>query len=50
MWNYFPPNPNVILTFGLGQSNANLLCVSMGMWNYFPPNPNPNRNPNPVWL
>ena len=29
--------PQVILTFGLGQSNVNLLCVYMGMWNYFPP-------------
>ena len=28
--------PQVILTFGLGQSNVNLLCVYMGMWNYFP--------------
>ena len=28
----------VILTFGLGQSNVNLLCVYIGMWNYFPPN------------
>ena len=29
--------PQVILTFGLGQSNVNLLCVYVGMWNYFPP-------------
>ena len=29
--------PQVILTFGLGQSNVNLLCVYMGMWNYSPP-------------
>ena len=35
--------PQVILTFGLGQSNVNLLCVYMGMWNYFPPNPNSLR-------
>ena len=34
--------PFVILTFGLGQSSVNLLCVYMGMWNYSPP-PNPNR-------
>ena len=40
MWNYFPPLTlalTVTLTFGLGQSNVNLLCVCMGMWNYFPP-------------
>ena len=24
----------MILAFGLGQSNVNLLCVCMGMWNY----------------
>ena len=29
--------PQVILTFGLGQSNVNLLCVYMDMWNCFPP-------------
>ena len=35
--------PQVILTFALGHSNVNLLCVYMGMWNYSPPsNPNPN--------
>ena len=30
------PSPDVILTFGLGQSNVNLVCVYMGVWNYFP--------------